>query len=159
MKRVLLAGCVLALTLSWTARAQGKPDFSGTWTMDPTRSESAMQADPIGPVMLVITQTPSELKIATTRAQKTTTETYKLDGSESKIAGGSAKARWDGSTLVIDAVHDVQGASVTTKEARSLASNGNEMIVETVVEVQHGYSIKGAKNYSAGKDVYTRLRQ
>lgn len=158
MKRILLAMFVLALALPSIAPAQAKPDFSGTWTMDPTRSESAMQAEPIGPVTVVITQTAGELKLETTRAQKTTVEIYKLDGSESRIPSGTGKARWEGMTLVVETVRDIQGASVTTKETRSLEAGGNEMRVESILEVQHGYSLKGTKNYGTGKDVYKRVR-
>ena len=76
MKRVLCASFVLPFALSSTALAQSRTNFSGTWSMDPTRSASQVQNEPIGPVTVVITQTPTELKIATTRAQVTTTEVY-----------------------------------------------------------------------------------
>ena len=97
-------------------------------------------------------------EIATTRAQVTTTEVIKLDGSESKVSNGTATARWDGPALVVESVRDIQGVSVTTRESRSLDAGGAEMSVDTVVEVQHGYTLKGAKNYGTGKDVYTRVR-
>lgn len=155
MKHLVLA-LVVALALPSVAFAQGKPDFSGTWAMDPTRSESATQAEPIGPVTVLITQTAAELNIQTTRAQKTTVEIYKLDGSESKIPSGTGKVRWDGPTLVIETVRDIQGATVTTKELRTLAAGGNEMRVESSLEVQHGYTLKGT--YGTAKDVYKRVR-
>jgi hypothetical protein len=31
------------------------------------------------------------------------------------------------------------------------------MTVDVVVIVQHGYSVRGAKNYGVGRDVYTRV--
>ena len=158
MKRMLLAAIVLALARPSIALAQAKPDFSGTWAMDPTRSESAMQGEPIGPVTVVITQTAGELKLETTRAQKTTVEIYKLDGPESKIPSGTGKAHWNGTTLVVETVRDIQGASVTTKESRTLEAGGNEMRVDSILEVQHGYTLKGTKNYGTGKDVYKRVR-
>jgi len=158
MMRVLCASFLLPLALSTTAPAQSRPDFSGTWSMDPMRSASQVQNEPIGPVTVVITQTPAELRIATTRAQATATEVIKLDGSESKVSNGTATARWDGPALVVESVRDIQGASVTTRESRRLDAGGNEMSVDTVVEVQHGYTLKGAKNYGTGKDIYTRVR-
>ena len=48
---------------------------------------------------------------------------------------------------------------MTTKEARRLGENGSEMLVETVLVVQHGYTLKGTQNYGAGKDVFTRVRE
>jgi hypothetical protein len=158
MNHVLPAALVVVLLSPCAARAQGTPDFSGTWTMDASRSESAVQNEPIGPVTLVISQTANELKMETTRGQRTTTAILKLDGSENRIASGTAKTRWEGTTLVTETVRDIQGATVTTKESRKLNPAGNEMLVETVLVVQHGYSLKGTPNYGAGKDVYTKVK-
>jgi hypothetical protein len=158
MTHALPAVLVATLILPATAHAQTKPDFSGTWTMDPSRSESAMQNEPIGPVTHVIAQTPNELKIETRRGGRTTTAIYKLDGSESQLPDGTATTRWDGTTLVTEMVRDIKGATVTTKESRRLSADGNEMLVETVLVVQHGYSLRGTPNYGAGKDVFTRVR-
>jgi hypothetical protein len=33
------------------------------------------------------------------------------------------------------------------------------MQVDTVLVVQHGYSLRGSQNYGAGKDIFTRVRQ
>jgi hypothetical protein len=149
---------IAALVLPLTAHAQGQPDFSGTWKMDHTRSESAVQNEPIGPVTLVIAQTPTEMRIETTRAQGSSSVTYKLDGSEIKIPGGTVKSHWDGTTLVVEAVRDIQGQTVTTKETRRLSADGNEMLVETMLVVQHGYSLRGTPNYGSGKDIFVRSR-
>ena len=86
MKRIALV-MLLTVPLPITAGAQGKTDFSGTWTMDPTRSESAAQATPIGPVTLVIRQNASELIIETTHGPQSYTVIYLLDGSEIANAG------------------------------------------------------------------------
>jgi hypothetical protein len=158
MKTLLATALAAALVLPSSARAQTKPDFSGTWKMDHSRSESAVQNEPIGPVTVVIAQTPSEVRIETARRHGTSAVTYKLDGSEVKIPGGTAKTHWEGMTLVTEAVRDVSGQTVTTKETRRLSADGSEMQVETTLVVQHGYSLRGTPNYGAGKDVYTRLR-
>jgi hypothetical protein len=156
MKFLMPSVLVAALALPSALHAQGKPDFSGTWKMDPTRSESAVQSEPIGPITLVIAQTPGEVRIETTRTRGTSIVTYKLDGSEIKIPGGTAKTHWDGSMLVTEAVRDVQGQTVTTKETRRLSADGKEMLVETMLVVQHGYSLRGTPNYGAGKDTFVR---
>ena len=158
MTRHILAVLVVALVLPATAHSQGKPDFSGTWTMDPSRSQAAVQNEPSGSISMVIVQSPHEMKVETTRAGKTSVVVYKLDGSDAAIPTGTAKTHWDGTTLVIDTVRDVNGATVTTRESRTLAAGGNEMVVETTLVVQHGYSLKGTPNYGAGKEVYTRTR-
>jgi hypothetical protein len=147
------------LSLPLAAHAQGRPDFSGTWSMDRSRSESAMQADPIGPTTIVITQTSTGLQIATTRDGRTAAITYRFDGSPSQIPGGTATSHWEGPMLVTESVRDIQGQTVTTKESRRLSENGSEMLVDTVLVVHHGYTLKGTQSYGAGKDVFTRVRE
>jgi hypothetical protein len=44
------------------------------------------------------------------------------------------------------------------RETRTLSPDGNEMFVDLVVIVQHGYAVRGGKNYGIGRDVYTRVR-
>jgi hypothetical protein len=158
MKSLVAAALFATLVSSFAAQpyAQG-PDFSGTWKMDPTRSESAAQNDPIGPVTVVIAQSRDELRVETKRTEGSSAVTYKLDGSEVKIPGGTAKTHWDGARLVTEIEMYVQGQAVTTKETRSLTSGGNEMIVDITLVVQHGYSAS-TTNYGSGKDIYVRAR-
>ena len=190
MKNVLLASSLFSLLLPSILTAQTRPDFSGTWRMDASRSESAMQAEPIKTMTVVIRQTPTEITIETTTDRGTTTETYSLNpnsgsapqkteiaekkasstdnarsgagmaGNGPEKAGGATEktARWQGEVLVTDVIRDVRGQSVTAQQSRRLAASGNEMIVESIVEVQHGYTLSGAKNYGAGKDVFVRVR-
>ena len=157
MANVRSALLICSLVLPLPAHAQTRPDFSGTWSMDRSRSESAMQADPIGPTTVVITPIAGGLQIATTRDDKTATILYKLDGSASPIPGGTATSHWEGTTLVTETVREIQGQTVTTKESRRL--NGGEMVVETVLVVQHGYTLRGTQNYGSGKDVFTRVKE
>ena len=160
MKNLRAAVLIATLIPAFSVHAQGKPDFSGTWKMDPSRSESAAQSEPIGPVTLVIEQTANELRIETTRTQGSSAVTYKLDGSETKIPSGTATTHWDGMMLVTEVVRSLQGQAVTTKESRSLTADGNEMLVQMALVVQHGYqnNVVGASNYAAAKDVYVRSR-
>jgi hypothetical protein len=128
--------------------------------MDASRSESAAQAEPIGPVTLVIVQTPSDLKIETTRAQGTNTATYKFDGSKVTVSGGTLTTHWDGVKLVTEGIFDVNGAAVTMTEVRTLTAGGTEMLVDRSVVVQHGYpdTLRGTQNYVGGKDVYVKAK-
>src|SRR5437870_731164 len=66
MRRVLLTAMVAAVVIPFAARAQGKPDFSGTWTMDTAKSDPAPQGrggggGGGGPV--TIKQTATELSV------------------------------------------------------------------------------------------------
>jgi hypothetical protein len=139
-------------------RTQTRPDFSGTWAMDLSRSESAMQADPIGPTTVAIDQTPTELKMTTTRDGKSTAIVYRLDGTPVAIPGGTATSRWNGSSLVTEIVRTIQGQTVTMNETRRLDAAGDELLVESILVVQHGYTLRGSQNYGSGKDVFTRVK-
>jgi len=132
MKRFVLLAFAAAVMLPFTVRAQTKADFSGTWTLDATKSDAPGGRGgrgPQGPV--TIKQTASEITIGQA--------TYKLDGSESvnqlQGRGGmteaKSKAHWDGAKLVIETTRDIGGNSVTSTETRSLSADGKEMTVET----------------------------
>src|SRR5712671_3714484 len=93
MQQIRFTISTMALLFSLQGSAQQRTDFSGVWQMDPSRSESAHQAVPIGPVTLIIKQNAAELSIETRRAQKhkpaifSEALTFKLDGSENSIVG------------------------------------------------------------------------
>jgi hypothetical protein len=144
----VLALAVAAPMALW---AQGKPNFSGTWTPDASKSEAparagragragggraglaGLMAVATGPV--VITQTETEITVGQV--------TYKLDGSASSTGRGRAgaaesKAKWDGTKLVIETTRDLRGNTIRTKEVRSLDPTGKEMTVETSVSTPRG---------------------
>ena len=148
------------LFLPSTTRAQTTSDFSGTWTMDPARSESAHQGDVFKPSTVVITQTATELRVETMRGERHESVVYPLVRAARPVPGpaaaGQPAAYWEGDKLVTETQRPVNGMTVTVKEARALGPTGREMTVETIVIVQHGYSMPGAKNYGTSKDVFTK---
>jgi hypothetical protein len=148
---VLLTAMVAAVVIPFTARAQGKPDFSGTWTMNEAKSDPAPQGrggrgGGMGGGSVTIKQTATELSVTSEGRGGPQTMTYKLDGSEStnQVMGrGGAQtvkstAKWDGSSLVIETTRDFNGMSITTKEVRRLDNGGKEMIVETTAQTPQG---------------------
>jgi hypothetical protein len=157
MTRAVLASIVSCALVS-TAGAQARPDFSGTWRFDPTRSESATYPELSRPLTMAIVQTPDDVRIETTTGRGTTTEVARFTSKDVVPVSGAATARWRGSTLVIDAIRQVRGQSVTAQQALTLNADASELVVESTVNVQHGYSISGAKVYGAGKDVFVRVR-
>jgi hypothetical protein len=149
MKRVLLLAATMAVIIPFAARAQGKPDFSGTWTLDTAKSDPAPAGrggGGGGAATLTIKQTATELSIQSEGRQGPQTMTYKLDGSESKNEqmgrGGAqtlmSKAKWDGTSLVIDTTREIQGMSITTHEVRTLDNGGKEMKVESTTQTPQG---------------------
>ena len=151
MKSFLVAVVLAATFLQPASHAQARVDFSGTWKMDSARSSS------IGPVTVVISQSSGEVKIDTTKEGETNEVTYKLDGSELKTSRWTSKAHWDGPALVTEVTGLVQNQAVSAKETRTLSPDGNEMFVDVVLIVEHGYS-PITSNYGGGKDVYVRSR-
>ena len=154
-----LLPAAVAVALITQAMTATKPDFSGTWTMDRERSESAMQEQPIGPVSVIITQTGTNVTIQTTRDGKPDVATYTIEAmpkTPGTMGAGTRRAYWDGLRLVTEGAGNIQGQTVSVREARTLNPSSTEMTVESTVTVQHGYTLKGTKNYATAKDVYTR---
>ncbi len=144
-----------------------RSDFSGTWNMDANRSESAHQDVPIGSVVLVILQTPTEITIETTRKESKQSGlfyeklTYKLDGTETTATGDAGakvttKARWDGAKLVTETTRNIQDSTVTTLYSQSLGAGGREMTIEKSLTVQHGYQFAGSTTTGRGTDVFVK---
>ena len=153
MKRFLVAVFLAATFLQPHSHAQARVDFSGTWKMDRARSTSPA----FGPVTEVISQSSAELKIETTKEGESNEVTYKLDGSEVKTPRWTSKAHWEGPALVTEVAGLIKNQAVSAKETRTLSADGNEMFVDIVLIVQHGYS-PITSNYGTGKDVYVRSR-
>ncbi len=160
MKRTPAAALAAVLLLPLSLRAQ-PPDFSGSWTMDPVRSQSAQQGEPFKQVSFAITQSVGQVRIDTTRGNEKESVLYPLTKSRaSSNPGGSgqSEAYWDGEKLVTVTQRTVSGQTVTVREVRTLNPGGADMTVETTVIVQHGYSMPGAKNYGNSTDVFTRTK-
>src|SRR5437868_8154021 len=124
MKRALALAAALAVILPFTAHAQAKPDFSGTWTLDAAKSDPPPQGrggGGGGGGSQTIKQSGTELSVTTEGRQGPQTMTYKLDGSQSvnKVMGRGGEqevkstAKWDGSTLIIETTRDFQGTAIT----------------------------------------------
>jgi hypothetical protein len=145
----------VALTLP-ALPAQTRPDFSGTWTMDRERSESPHQGASFEPPTFVITQTDAEVTVETRLATARSEARYPIESTTAASRAGT-RAYWDGASLVTEGTRNVQGKTVSVRETRTLDASGTEMILETLLVVQHGYTFKGAQNYGAARDVYRRV--
>ncbi len=114
MRRKFAVTAALVVALAVASYAQKKPDFSGTWTLDPEASGMAGGGAPagggggggrgmMGP--MTVKQTADTLSVERQGPNGAMTTTYKLDGTETEVQmrGGTAKAsaKWDGDKLVI----------------------------------------------------------
>jgi hypothetical protein len=163
-RSLVFATALLSPLITGLSGAPGATtDFSGAWEMDSTRSETAQSTPPVGPVTLVIKQTPTEISIETRRGSQTETLVYKLDGSESKkpVQDNGPfewRARWEGPKLVTQTHRSVNRTTVTIQETLAVDAKAKELTVDRTLTVQHGYTMRGAKNYSSGRDVFVRAR-
>jgi hypothetical protein len=155
-----LAVSLLSAALLTSISAQTTPDFSGTWTMDEQQSGSPGHEGFQSPVVWVIRQTPTTLLVDMTRGERSTTVTYPLLQGNVRARQGAEpptnRAYWDGERLVTETAHNISGQTVTVREVRTLVNEGREMVVERVVEVEHGYTMRGAQNFSIVRDVFRR---
>jgi hypothetical protein len=147
----IIAAAMLAVA---TVAFAQKPDFSGTWTLDP--DASGMQAGAGagagggrqgaggrgmgGPMMVKMAA--DTLTIERSMGENKVTTTYKLDGTESVNKqtmgrGDTARevelkstAKWDGAKLVISTQRPGQdGAMMTTTETWSM--EGGNLVIES----------------------------
>lgn len=138
MRRVLLM-LATVLAASTSAGAQSRADFSGAWALDAAKSDPS--ARDLGPVTVVIAQSPTGMSVQTKRGESTRTVTYRLDGSvaSNRMPNGDmvlSTSHWDGAALVTESRGALGESVVVTREVRRL--DGNEMTVEAIASSHQG---------------------
>jgi hypothetical protein len=132
LMRALVCIVAVALAAAVTVSAQGKPDFSGKWTL-------VSPADSAGQV-LVVKQDARTLSSVHPSEGDDHNIVFNLDGSERRNALSShgaeivamAKAVWNGNDLVItEAVTYPAGNRADTKQIWSLDATGRLLIDHT----------------------------
>jgi hypothetical protein len=112
--------------------AQTKPNFSGTWKMNPQKSQFGPSGGP-GAITIKFDQQEGALSevlmINDGGGDNTIEAKYTLDGKESDIALGSesarALARWEGESLVID----WKGGGLGFRRKFTLSGDGKTMTI------------------------------
>ncbi len=143
----VIAAAILAVaTMAWAQ----KPDFSGTWTLDPAASGAPAggggggggrgggRGGILGMGPSTVKQTATDLTVESTMGDNKVTRTYKLDGSESKNTvmgrGGNqmeqlSVAKWDGDKLNIVTKQTFNDQTFETTEVWSVS--GSTLTVES----------------------------
>ena len=151
--------------LLFTLLAQAPvPDLNGHWKMVAARSGSPLQTPPVTEMIFVIQQGPDEITIeSTTGDDKPITAVYGIGPAPKPPAepmgAGMKRAYWDGNRLVVERGGTISGQTVSLKQQFTIDPERGELIVERLVIVQHGYTLRGAQNYSTVKDVFARASQ
>ncbi len=137
-RRIVLA----ALAVMMSAAAADKPDFTGTWKLDASKSEFGKMPAPDKMERVIEHQDPA-IKVKTTQStpngDRTTDTAYTLDGKEQKQETPRGvilyTPRWEGNVVVIDSKRsmNVQGQQVeiTGVERWSISEDGKTMTVDS----------------------------
>jgi hypothetical protein len=134
---VIAVAIVVMAALAWAQ----KPNFSGTWTLDPSGATAADRGDgggPLGNGPATIKQTAEMLTIERAADDARLSVTYRLDGSDSRNVligpGGQpadslSAAKWDGARLRIVTKQEMDGRLMESTEVWSV--DGSTLTVET----------------------------
>jgi hypothetical protein len=132
----VIAAAILAVV---TVTSAQKPDFSGTWTLDPASAQAAGRGGgALGSGPATVKQTADALTIERTMGDGKVTLTYKLDGTDSRnvIMAGAGQAidslstaKWDGQKLTIATKQEMNGQITESTQVWTL--EGSALTVET----------------------------
>jgi hypothetical protein len=122
------------LVISAGVYAADKPDFSGTWKMDPDKSLFGPMPPPAS-MTLVIDHKDPDISVNQTSTgpggDQNVTSKYSTDGKETvnNFMGTEvkSKAHWDGKMLVIDSSLDAGGGPVKVTSKWSLSDDGKTL--------------------------------
>ena len=125
----------LVLVTASGAFPQMRPDFSGTWTLDPAAAAALAGGGRGGglnpPPQLTFTQDADTLTMSWTQDGRKTTENFHLDGSESKTQTGSVmRATWEANRIVV-----VIGAN---QQRRVLSIDRGDLVIELSLPDRQG---------------------
>jgi len=131
----LIAGMV------FLGSASAKPNFSGTWKLDLSKSDRVGRMGPRGPadVVMVVEQKGDIISIKNTTKfadgrERTREMKYKTDGSESvneNWRGNKVKARakWKGNKLVITSTMQFRNRRIDSETTWSLSKDGKTLTI------------------------------
>ena len=152
---------VLVAAVLVTQPAVERANFTGSWQMVAARSGSPTQNTPVTEMTFVIDHAADQIRLDMTTAGKTLSDTYPIVAAPrapaDPLSGDERRAYWDGARLVVERGGTISGQTVSSRQSLTLNADGSEMTVERLVIVQHGYSLRGAKNYASVKDVFARV--
>ena len=140
------------------------PDFTGEWKMVADRSGSPLQTPPVTEMVFVIEQQPDQIAIeSTSGSDKPIPVVYPIVAAPKPpadpLGAGLKRAYWDGRRLVLERGGTISGQTVSLRQTLTMDSETGELTVERLVIVQHGYTQRGAHNYSPFMDVFARAKR
>jgi len=126
MKTIITIALAIAATAALGIAAD-KPNFSGDWTMDATKSDFGPIPPPSTMTRKVEHADPAITSVET-RDGMAATSKYSTDGKETtnEMMGSATKsvAKWDGSALLVSTKADFQGTEITINSKWTLSPDG-----------------------------------
>jgi|DewCreStandDraft_4_1066084.scaffolds.fasta_scaffold45116_4 hypothetical protein len=145
-KRSFVLAAVAALLLSALPALAANPNFSGEWKMNAAKSDWGPMPTAPDKMIRKIEQTEDTISITTTQAgpqgERTTSTTWKTDGSEQTVKMGNAEvkgtAKFENGALVIQSKREVQGMEIGQKETWRLSEDGKVTTVTNQLSTPQG---------------------
>ncbi len=138
-----LAVFVSLLVCAIAAAQSPKPNFSGKWVLDPSRSDLGGSAEGITRIDMIDHQEPRLVQnITTSTAQGNTAITfvYTTDGKAgvTKVAKSQVRwtARWQGNQLVVVQSAPLKKGSAESKEIWQLSPDSKTLTVDRVMKAE-----------------------
>ena len=158
------AAVLLVVATLLSGQPKASVDLNGTWKMIPELSGSPSQTPPVNNMTLSVASTSDEVRLEwLTGTDKPEAVMYPLVASPKQpsdpLGPDARRAYWDGNRLVLERGGTINGQTVSMKQSLTLDAEHNQLILERLVIVQHGYTLKGTPNYATVKDVFARAAQ
>jgi hypothetical protein len=133
--RTFIKSAVFIAVLASVAPAADKPNFSGDWTLDASKSEFGPMPPPATMTRKIDHSDPAvtvtQAMTGGPQGDQTVTMKYSTDGKETvnQLMGNDvkAKANWDGSALVIAMTADFGGAEIKLTNKWTLSADGKTL--------------------------------
>ena len=130
-------GLLFIVLCAGSLAAQGrKPNFSGTWKMDPAKSDYGTMETPQSVTRKIVHEEPNVTMVVTqknSRGDMTTEFKYATDGKEyvNKTRLGEARStlRWDGDALLLSTRRTVMGRDLRIDDRWTLSADGRTMTI------------------------------
>src|SRR5277367_3775731 len=144
--RTLVRSVVLLAAIATLAPGADKPNFSGDWTLDSSKSEFGPMPGPASMTRKIDHSDPGlTVTQATTggpQGDQTLTMKYSTDGKETvnQFMGNDvkAKASWDGKTLVIAMIADFGGSEIKLTDKWTLSEDGKTLTDSSHIAMPQG---------------------
>jgi hypothetical protein len=131
-------------------------DFSGTWVLDPSKSDQRQMGrgggtgGPGGGAPMEITMTinmkANEMAVSRTTPGGVNETKYVLDGKENTVTSQRGelkyKAVWEGNNLIISGTTATQRGDRPMKEVYSLSADGKELTIARTSSGQQGETVR-----------------